>query len=121
MLRCTFRGGPRDGEVIDLPLPMCQARLAYESDVWYRRDLSGGVLMVQGGDRRKHPHWLRYSSDVYEKIAPGLHGRVEYQFLHSEHFTRCAALTKQGKLCRNDAEPPSDVCKTHGKNATSRV
>jgi hypothetical protein len=112
MLRCTFRGGPRDGEVIDLPLPMCQARLAYESDEWFKREPSGGVAMVRGGDRRRS-HWVGYSLDVYEKIAPGLHGEVEYKFLRSESVARCTAITKQGKLCRNDAEPLTDFCKTH--------
>lgn len=117
MLRCTFRGGPRDGEVIDLPLPMCQARLAYESDVWYRREISGAVGIVRGGVRREHPRWLRYTVDVYEKIAPGSQGEVEYKFLRSESFDRCTAMTKQAKQCRNDAEPLSDVCKTHSKRA----
>jgi hypothetical protein len=115
MLRCTFRGGPRDGEVTDLPLPACRDVLAVESDVWFRRDPSGRIAMVRGGNRRQHPHWVSYTSDVYEKIAPGSHGVVEYRFLHSEDFSRCTALTKQGKLCRNDAEPDADVCKTHGK------
>ena len=52
---------------------------------------------------------------VYEKIAPGSHGEVEYKFLHSEEVSRCTALTKQGKLCRNDAEHLSDFCKTHSR------
>lgn len=116
MLRCTLRGGPRNGEVIQLPLPMCQARLSVESDVWFKREPSGHVALVRGEGRRES-QWLGYTLDLYEKIAPASGGEVQYRFLHSESVMRCTAMTKQGKLCRNDAESPSDVCKTHRKKA----
>ncbi len=63
---------------------------------------SRSVSLVRGEGRRQS-HWVGYMLDVYEKIAPGSHGEVEYRFLRSESVTRCTAMTKQGKLCRNDA------------------
>jgi hypothetical protein len=114
MVRCTLRDGPRDGEHREVPLPQCVETIGFESELWFKRLPSGGVGLVRGGMGRDSS-WVGFTFDIYEKVGKVAHNAVEYRFLRSDSVLRCTEMTKQGKLCRNPAEPLSDVCRTHRK------
>lgn len=114
MVRCTLRGGPRDGEERELPLAHCLDSIGFDSGVWFKRTPTGEVALIRG-PFDKDSSWVGFTFDVYEKVGKVERNYVEYRFLRSDSMLRCTATTKHGKLCRNPAEPLTDVCRTHRK------
>jgi hypothetical protein len=115
VVACTLRGGPLNGDQHELPLYMCIEKIGFQGKSWFTRDASGGVALVVGESPSGDPRWLNYTVHVYEKIGKVSRNVVDYRFLYSEEVTRCTATTKQGRLCRNQSEPLSDLCRTHLK------
>ena len=102
-----------DGEVVDvvqMPTNRVFSILAFpsESAVVYN-PIKDFVSIVKAF---KPMNWFAYRSETYVKRTPSKGPGVDYDFQEVRIVARCAAQTKQGKHCRNEAEKGSLFC--HG-------
>lgn len=112
---CSLRGGPSDGNVLDLALPQCMGTLFMDDPAWVRQEQNGGVSIVSGG-RMSTSRWVMYRQHIYKKVGRVQDGRVTYQFDRTDEVHRCAQVVeKTGVRCRNAAEGESELCRTHLK------
>ena len=108
-----FYGGPRNEEVWpDTPLLMAKPRVSIRFRCHAEFDAKRRLISLPI-DQDLGPKWFMHMCDIYAKrerteAATG----VEYNFVETREIGRCAALTKAGKHCRNDAAQGSIVCET---------
>jgi len=100
-----------DGEVVDvveLPTNRVFPILGIPSS--HALTLNLAENCVQMVKAHKPTSWFAYRTETYSKREPSAVPGVNYDFMEDRIVARCAAMTKQGKHCKNEAEKGSMFC-----------
>jgi len=99
------------GEVIEtteMPTNRIFPKLNIPSSLTLTKKLNSDTISFV--EARKPNHWFAYHVETFEKRAPSSGPGVDYDFVEERIVARCAALTQQGRHCKNEAEKGSMFC-----------
>jgi hypothetical protein len=109
----TFKGGERDGEIIDdVSLRNLPDAISFKSECYFATSSDGGMSIMKGS---LNSLWHSYSVDIYIKADNEKHqtGTI-FKFLETRDVERCSAITKSKKQCLKPAIHNKNYCsETH--------
>lgn len=109
----TFKGGSKDGEVIDdVSLRNLPNALSFQSEIYFATANDGGMNIMKG---KLNSQWYSYSVDIYTKVVNDKHKQgTIFEFLETREVERCSAITKKNTQCLKPAvHKQSYCCETH--------
>ena len=112
---CTYRGGPWDGKVEEVPTIYCQQTVGVRDEAWIAEADNGTAVIYRGAIGTQ---WTSLLLHIYSKEPqrPGTTG-VTYRFVDSIDVHRCAQILsgQGGRRCKNEAVAGSTLCRQHEK------
>jgi hypothetical protein len=114
LVKCRYVGGPFDGNTLELAAKHCRQTMEVDSEAWAAEDADGGMAMFKGP---LGPNWTRCARYLYQKEPrrPS-DGGATYRYVRTIEVRRCAdVLEDEGRRCKNEALPNSDLCRGHEK------
>ncbi len=119
-MEATFYGGPLDGDIIQMACAHCRAVVAVTGQTVFAGAPGQDVRLMRQA-QYPSPHftqmptdWRSYNTHVYQKIAPGKGGKVEYQYLRDEMVSRCKKVLGL-RYCGNHAPEGDEFCFVHSE------
>lgn len=108
-----FKGGKRDGEVIDdVSLRNLPDTLSFKSENYFAITSSGDMRVRKG---ELNSQWNSYVAEIYTKAANEKHTKgTVFEFLETIEVERCSAITKKNTEClKPSLHHKNYCCETH--------
>lgn len=109
----TFKGGSKDGEVIEnVSLRNLPNTLSFQSEIYFATSKNGGMDIMKGS---LNSRWHSYSADIYTRMENEKHKQgVVFELLETIEVERCSAITKKNTQCLKPAIHNKNYCsETH--------
>jgi len=112
----TFKGGEKDGEIIeDVSLRNLPYTISFSSEFYFATSVNGGMDIMKGSLNSK---WHSYSLDIYVKATNEKYKQgTLFEFMETREVERCSAITKNNTQCLKPAIYGKNYCsETHNSN-----
>ncbi len=98
----TFKGGKRDGEVIDnVSLRNLPRTLSFKDELYFATAHDGGMNIMKG---KLNNQWHSYSVEIYSKAENKKYKQgTTFEFVETREVERCSAITKKDSQCLKPA------------------